>query len=71
MDEEAKQRFIDLKQTSWYFPYADFAIQNGIMTGVPSENNSFRYFRPGQAITRAEMAKIAIKTMELSKSLQK
>jgi len=68
---ESKQRFVDLRQDDWYFSYADFAIQNGIMTGVPSANNNFRYFRPSQAITRAEMAKLAIKTMELNEEMNK
>jgi len=68
---EAKQRFIDMDKNGWYYPFADFAIQNGIMTGVPSVNNNFRYFRPAQAITRAEMAKLAIKTMELNEELTK
>jgi len=67
---DAKQRFADLRKAEWYFPYADFAIQNGIMQGVPSENNNFRYFRPSEPITRAEMAKLTIKTMELAEKLK-
>ena len=65
-----KQRFIDIQKNDWYFPFADFAIQTGIMQGVPSVNNNFRYFRPNQPITRAEMAKLTIKTIELDEKLK-
>lgn len=64
-----KKKYIDLKGGQWYFPYADFAIQKGIMSGVQDGNDArFSYFGPGNPITRAEMAKLAIKTIELSEA---
>ncbi len=65
----SKKKFVDLKRASWYFPYADFAIQYGIIEGVPGRVDSLRYFKPDQPITRAEMSKLAIKTMELQEEL--
>lgn len=67
----SKKRFIDLKSSEWYFPYADFAIQHGIMEGTPGNHHSLRYFHPASPITRGEMAKLAIKTMELDEELEK
>ena len=61
----AKQRFIDLPQDSWYYQYANFAIQNGIVDGTGSENNTFRFFKPSEYITRAEMAKLAVLSMNM------
>ena len=67
---EIKKRYIDLKGSQWFFPYADFAIQKGIMSGVQDGNNlSIYYFGPGNAITRAEMAKLAIKTIDLAEEM--
>jgi hypothetical protein len=70
--ESSKDRFIDLKKSDWFFPYASFAIQNGIMSGVQSPANEHqRHFYPGSPITRAEMAKLAMKTIELDEALKK
>jgi cysteine-rich repeat protein len=70
--EASKDRFIDLKETDWFYPYANFAIQNGIMEGVKSDSNDHqRYFYPSSSITRAEMAKLAMKTIELDAELKK
>ncbi len=67
-----KKRYLDLKGSQWYFPYADFAIQKGIMSGIADGNDSrFSYFGPAKSITRAEMAKLAIKTIELAESEDK
>ena len=69
---QIKKRYLDLKGSQWYFPYADFAIQKGIMSGVTDGNDGrFSYFGPSNPITRAEMAKLAIKTIELAESEDK
>lgn len=61
-----RTRYIDLKRIEWYYPYAEFAIENDVMKGTASIGNAaIRYFYPALPISRAEMAKIAIKTMEL------
>lgn len=66
---QTKKRYIDLSGGQWYFPYADFAIQKGIMAGmVDGNDNRFSYFGPSNPITRAEMAKLTIKTIELSEA---
>ena len=64
------KQYIDLDTNEWYYPYADFAVQNGIIEGIPFRNTeTLRYFRPDWPITRGEMAKLAIKTMELAEEL--
>ena len=66
----SNRRYIDVKSDRWYFPYVDFAIQNGIMEGIQYRDSSTtRLFGPGNPITRGEMAKLAIKTMELAEEL--
>ena len=63
-------RYIDVKSDGWYSTYVDFAVQNGIMEGVPYRDSiTIRLFKPGNSITRGEMAKLAIKTIELSEEL--
>lgn len=68
--EMADKHFTDLRTSSWFYPYANFAIQFGIMQGSPGNHESLRLFNPGSAITRAEMAKLAIKTIELSETIE-
>ena len=63
-----QRRYSDLNNGQWYFPYVDFVIQQGIMQGTQKNRNLYR-FHPGNPITRAEMAKLAIKTIELAEEL--
>ena len=63
-----QRRYSDLKSNQWYFPYVDFVIQQGIMQGTQKNRNLYK-FHPGNLITRAEMAKLAIKTIELAEEL--
>lgn len=57
---EATTDFIDVPEGSWYENYVAFAESNEIVGGYPDET-----FQPNRAITRAEIAKITVKTMEL------
>ena len=50
----------DTDKISWYAKYLAFATRNGIVRGY--SNNTFR---PANQITRAEVAKIVIKILEL------
>ena len=52
--------FDDVPTDAWFAPYVTFASQNGIVSGY--ENG---LFGPGDNITRAAVAKIVIKTLEL------
>ena len=67
----SSQSFIDLRNTDWFFDYANFAIKNGIMSGVQGASASVKLFKPGKPITRAEIAKITIKAIELDETLKK
>lgn len=65
-----QRRYRDLDKTQWYFPYVDFAVQNGIMQGT-QKNRDLYVFNPNAPITRGEMAKLAVKTIEFYESLNK
>ncbi|MBN2096225.1 S-layer homology domain-containing protein [Candidatus Peregrinibacteria bacterium] len=65
-----QRRYTDLKTGQWYFPYVDFAIQNGIMQGFQKNRNLYS-FGPDKFITRGEMAKLAVKTIELKEEWDK
>lgn len=54
--------FADVKLNDWFAPYVYFAFNSGIVNGKTSIT-----FAPGDYITRAEMAKIAVITLELPK----
>lgn len=61
--EEAPD-FSDVASDAWYKKYVAFAEKNGIVGGYNDGT-----FRPNQFITRAEIAKITVKAMELSSAL--
>jgi hypothetical protein len=68
----AEGNYNDVEGTAWYYPYINFAIQNRLMDGIRLRNNKeIDSFGPGRAITRGEMAKLAIKTMELNEEFNK
>lgn len=62
-------KFEDVNQNDWYVSYVTYANEKGIVSGYETEGQK-TYFKPGQFITRAEIAKIAIKTFDLKSSLQ-
>jgi len=62
------KRYMDLETDEWYSPYVDFAIQNGLMQGFQKNRNLYS-FGPSKFITRGEMAKLAVKTIELKEAL--
>lgn len=49
-----KQYFADVVPTAWYTPFVNFALEHGIAGGYGDGT-----FRPGQPVTRAEIAKMA------------
>lgn len=52
--------FTDVNSNDWFAPYVSFASKNGIVNGYLDGS-----FGPGRNITRAEVAKIMIKVLEL------
>ncbi|MCK9217834.1 MAG: S-layer homology domain-containing protein [Firmicutes bacterium] len=62
-----KGNFADnLDKSKWYFPYIETALVNG------SIDNNIEFFRPGEPITREEMAVMIVRTLgydSLSKRL--
>jgi len=52
--------FIDITEKDWYEDYIAFASDNEIVGGYKDGT-----FKPNQSITRAEIAKITVKTIEL------
>ena len=52
--------FSDVPTDSWFTPYVTFANNNEVVGGYPDGT-----FGPGRNITRAEVAKIVVKVMEM------
>ena len=52
--------FSDVNTQDWYAPYVSFAFKSGVVTG-----KSMTTFAPNDFVTRAEMAKMTVKTLEL------
>lgn len=66
----ANRQFSDVKGSQWYYPYVDFAVQYGIVDGIRLRNNKIlKDFGPGRHISRGEMAKLAVKAIELRESM--
>lgn len=59
--------FHDILTWEWYFPAVNFAVQQRIIDGIRLPNGTIQYdtFGPGRAIKRGEMAKLAVKAIEL------
>ena len=64
--------FTDVFTDQWYFPSVNFALQNQLADGIRLPNGTIMddSFGPGRSITRGEMAKLAIKAIEFSESLE-
>lgn len=55
-------RFTDVPASSWYAKYVQFAYENGIVRGKTG-----LLFAPSDSVTRAEVSKIIMKTLDLEK----
>ncbi|MBI4231637.1 S8 family serine peptidase, partial [Candidatus Peregrinibacteria bacterium] len=55
-----KSPFTDVSTADWFAQYVDFAFSSQIVSGKSEDS-----FAPGDLVTRAEMAKMAIRTFEL------
>jgi cysteine-rich repeat protein len=66
------KNFKDLSKSQWYYETIDFALRNKLVDGPKSANGSvLKTFGPDKPITRAEMSKLTIKTIELKEALDK
>ncbi len=65
-------QFQDVLTWEWYFPSTNFAIQNRLIDGIrlPGGRIMHEAFGPGRNITRAEMSKLAVKSIELKEGMQ-
>ncbi|MBI5728135.1 MAG: S-layer homology domain-containing protein, partial [Candidatus Magasanikbacteria bacterium] len=62
LDPTATVKFKDAKAVAGYMKYLAYAVKNGIVSGYPDGT-----FKPGNPVTRAEAAKMTVKTMGLKK----
>jgi hypothetical protein len=64
--------FRDIDTSQWYYQSVHFAIENGLTDGRRLFSGTIvdYAFDPASNITRAEMAKLAVKTIELNEELQ-
>jgi hypothetical protein len=68
---QAKQ-FRDLIVGQWYYDTIDFALRNKLVDGPHIVNGVLsKTFDPSRPITRAEMAKLTMKAIDLKESLNK
>ncbi|MBU0706494.1 S-layer homology domain-containing protein [Patescibacteria group bacterium] len=65
--------FNDVQTWEWYFPAANFAIQYKLIDGIRLPNGTIQYdsFGPGKYMKRGEMAKLAVKAIELKNGTEK
>lgn len=61
--EVANPNFSDVKKGVWYYEYVAALSISGLLDGF-----SDKTFRPGQTLTRAEIAKLLVKSYELDNS---
>lgn len=68
---QRSDNFQDILTWEWYFPTLNFALQNHMIDGIRLPNGKIEYdaFGPGRAIKRSEMAKLAVKAIELNNAL--
>ena len=59
--------FQDIMTWEWYFPSLNFALRYGLIDGIRLPNGIIQneLFGPGKNIKRGEMAKLAVKAIEL------
>ena len=66
------KNFKDLAKGQWYYDTIDFSLRNKLVDGPKAANGVvLKTFGPDKPITRAEMAKLTMKTIELKESLDK
>lgn len=60
--------FEDILTWEWYFPATNFALHHRLIDGIRLPNGTIQYdsFGPGRNIKRGEMAKLAVKAIELN-----
>jgi cysteine-rich repeat protein len=62
--------FPDVPDGQWFTPYIDFALRNGLVNGLNSiDGTPLNLFGPEKPMTRGEMAKLTIKTLDLKEKL--
>lgn len=66
--KERTDSFRDIDMNQWYYPAVNFAIENELADGRRLSSGVIvnHAFDPSSSITRAEMAKLAIKTIEFN-----
>lgn len=62
----------DVLTWEWYFPAVNFALQQKLIDGIRLPNGTIQYdsFGPGRSIKRGEMAKLAVKAIELKNGIR-
>jgi len=69
---DGKDIYKDVFMDQWYYPAANFVIKNELLDGIRNRGGKIiSVFGPGRSITRGEMAKLAIKTIELKEEMGK
>lgn len=59
----------DVDPNAWYAPSINLVIKEGLLQGIRTPNGTIlNDFAPGRAITRGEMAQLAIKAIELNET---
>lgn len=60
------KRYPDVFQSTWYFPYVNFVIHNDLLDALRDGKTKLpgKLFGPERLITRGEMAKLAVKTID-------
>jgi len=65
------KNFKDLTPSQWFYNSIDFALRHQLVDGPRGTNGAIlKIFGPDQPIIRAEMAKLTMKTIELSETLK-
>ncbi|TSC59009.1 MAG: Uncharacterized protein Greene041619_190 [Candidatus Peregrinibacteria bacterium Greene0416_19] len=66
----AADGFSDIDAKAWYAPYVSYAASKGIVTGYKdSKGKATGKFGPGDAVTVAQMLKIALKATGIDESI--
>ena len=61
LESTSAKNFTDTSPGAWYMYYVRYAFENGIIAGYSDGS-----FRPSATITRAEIAKITVKIMDMA-----
>ncbi len=68
-----EDNFSDILTAEWYFPSINFALHYHLIDGIRLPNGRIQNdsFGPSRSMKRGEMAKLAVKAIELKKELEK